>query len=201
MPSAEEINYGLNLAGIDGEAMRDALSRLMAAITSRPRDLLRSSAELAQDEMSVMLDVARASLGARQEPPVAPEAGDRRFEDRAWRENPFFRGLLESYLVGTRWWRRQLETADLPEPARRQARFALGILLDALAPTNLPGTNPSVMKEAVDTGGLSLVRGMVAMIRTSCATAASPDRSTLRPSSRGSTLLPRRAASFTETSS
>lgn len=165
MPSAEEIRYGLNLAGLDGAALGDPLWRLASAIASRPSDLLRSSGELALDQLSVLRDIARTALGVHEGPAVAPEPGDRRFEDRAWRENPFLSGLLQSYLVAAAWWRRQVEASNLPEPARRQARYALGIVLDALAPTNLPWTNPAVLKEALDTGGLSLARGLAHMFQ------------------------------------
>ena len=38
-------------------------------------------------------------------------------------------------------------------------RFALDNLLDALAPTNFPLTNPQVLKETIDSGGENLVTG------------------------------------------
>ena len=38
-------------------------------------------------------------------------------------------------------------------------------MLDALAPSNLPMANPAVVKEAIDTGGMSWVRGMTTMLQ------------------------------------
>jgi polyhydroxyalkanoate synthase len=43
--------------------------------------------------------------------------------------------------------------------AERRARLAAGNVLDALAPTNFPWSNPAVMKEIVNTGGANLVHG------------------------------------------
>jgi hypothetical protein len=43
--------------------------------------------------------------------------------------------------------------------AERQARFAAGNVLDALAPSNFPWSNPAVIKAVVDEGGANLVRG------------------------------------------
>ena len=40
-----------------------------------------------------------------------------------------------------------------------RARFMLDNLLDALAPTNFPLTNPQVLKETIDRGGANLVTG------------------------------------------
>ncbi len=163
MASPEEVGYGLSLAGIDPEVVAEGLSLLGAALARRPQALLESLSELAWEETEVALGCARALLGGQPESSAAPEPTDRRFAHRAWRENPFLRGLLGSYLVGAGWWQRQAEEAELAEPDRSRARFALGMLLDALAPSNLPWANPVVLEEAVDTGGLSLCRGLYSM--------------------------------------
>jgi polyhydroxyalkanoate synthase len=47
----------------------------------------------------------------------------------------------------------------------RQARLAAGNLIDALAPTNFPFTNPSVLKAVVDTGGGNFARGVRQFLR------------------------------------
>src|SRR5919204_657324 len=57
-----------------------------------------------------------------------------------------------------------LRAAGLPEQKERKARFALGLLLDAAAPTNQLWLHPSVVKEAIDTGGLSLARGFANLL-------------------------------------
>ena len=41
----------------------------------------------------------------------------------------------------------------------------MNLVADALAPSNLLLTNPSAMKRAIDTGGLSLVRGLQSFVR------------------------------------
>jgi polyhydroxyalkanoate synthase subunit PhaC len=90
---------------------------------------------------------------------VQPEPRDKRFSDRAWKENPFLRGTMTSYLATARWAERTLDRADVPERTKRKARFALRLLLDAASPSNALWLHPAVWKEAIDTGGLSLVRG------------------------------------------
>ena len=52
-----------------------------------------------------------------------------------------------------------IDDAQLDWRAERQARFAAGNVLDALAPIELPVANPAVVKAIVDEGGLNLVRG------------------------------------------
>jgi polyhydroxyalkanoate synthase len=159
MAATEDVTYGLGLAGVDPAALTAALAEAALSIASQPGVAARSLGELALEEGAVGLDVARTILGADGELQVAPERGDRRFADRAWTENPFLRGAAESYLVGSRWAERTLEEAALPEPKKRKARFVLRLLLDAAAPTNAIWFHPSVLKEAIDTGGLSIAKG------------------------------------------
>jgi polyhydroxyalkanoate synthase len=159
MAATEDVTYGLGLAGVDPAALTAALAEAALSIASQPGVAARSLGELALEEGAVGLDVARTILGADGELQVAPERGDRRFADRAWTENPFLRGAAESYLVASRWAERTLEEAALPEPKKRKARFVLRLLLDAAAPTNAIWFHPSVLKEAIDTGGLSIAKG------------------------------------------
>ena len=42
----------------------------------------------------------------------------------------------------------------------RRARFVVALLVDALSPTNSLGGNPAALRRLVDTGGMSLVRGL-----------------------------------------
>jgi polyhydroxyalkanoate synthase subunit PhaC len=157
--AAEDVTYGLGLAGVDPAALTGALAEAALSIASRPGVAARSLGELALEEGAVGVDVARTILGANGDLQVKPDRGDRRFTDRAWTENAFLRGAAESYLVASRWAERTLEEAALPEPKKRKARFVLRLLLDAAAPTNAIWFHPSVLKEAIDTGGLSIARG------------------------------------------
>ncbi len=161
MANLEELNYGINLTGHDPADLTKALTQLAAEILRDPARLIRAGAERAIAEAVLALEVSRVALGGKEEPSVSPDAGDRRFSDPAWRENPWLRGVLGSYLLWGRWWHQQLEASRLEGAARRKARFALNTILDAAAPTNLPWLNPSVLKQTIDSGGLSLVRGGV----------------------------------------
>jgi polyhydroxyalkanoate synthase len=154
--------YGLRLSAIDPASLTTALAKGVLELARRPRELAREAAALAVDEAGVALDAARAALGGDG----SDDAGDDpRFADRAWRENPFLRLTLGTYLAAARSARRLLDRADLPAETHRKARFLLDLWLDAAAPSNVPWLNPAVVKEAVDTGGLSLARGFSNFLR------------------------------------
>jgi polyhydroxyalkanoate synthase subunit PhaC len=159
MATLEELSYGLNLTGQDPAELTGALTRLAANVVRHPRRLTRAGGKRALSEAALALEVWRLALGGKEDPSVRPDPADRRFSDPAWRDNPMLRGVLGSYLLWCRWWLERLNDSELEEPWRRKAGFALNMLLDAAAPTNLPWLNPSVLKQALDTGGLSLVRG------------------------------------------
>ncbi len=159
MPPFEDLTYGLGLTGADPAALTSALAEAGLRVASKPGVLAQSLGELALDEGAVALRLARGLLGADGEPPLEPGPGDRRFADRAWSQNPFLRSAAESYLVASRWAERTVGVAGLSERKERKARFALRLLLDAAAPTNQLWLHPGVLKEAIDTGGLSVARG------------------------------------------
>jgi polyhydroxyalkanoate synthase len=155
----EDVSYGLGLAGLDPASLGRSLAAAGAGVARRPDALVRAGLGAAREETAVALDVARRLLGADGEPVVKPEPGDRRFSDPAWTGNPFLLGALETYLVSARWAQRLIDDAGLDPATERKARFAVGLLFDALAPSNVPWLNPTVVKRAIDTGGLSFARG------------------------------------------
>ena len=96
---------------------------------------------------------------ARGRSDVQPSRRDRRFADPAWQSNWLLRRLLQSHLVTSDAVDGLISDAELDWRHERQARFAAGNVLDALAPSNFPWSNPAVIKESVDQGGLNLARG------------------------------------------
>ena len=90
---------------------------------------------------------------------LSPARGDRRFRDVAWTENPFLRRLLQLYLAGGQTLDQLIDDADLEPRDSARVRFLLENIVEAIAPSNLPLVNPASAKAAIDTGGLSLVRG------------------------------------------
>ena len=103
-------------------------------------------------------ELVRVTLGSSE---VTPDAGDWRFKDRTWWENPFYRRWGQSYLAACEAVDQVISDMDANGERDRaeRARFVMGILTSAAAPTNtLPG-NPAALKKTLETGGSNLVRG------------------------------------------
>jgi polyhydroxyalkanoate synthase len=86
---------------------------------------------------------------------------DRRFADPAWREQPVFALLHQTYLLFAE---RIAEAVDevqgLDEKDRQQLRFATKSVLDAMSPSNFPLTNPVVLERTLETQGKNLATGL-----------------------------------------
>ncbi len=88
------------------------------------------------------------------------DASDKRFAEPEWRNNPILAGLVEDYRARTQAALQLVDSTRLPDATRRKARFAMQLMCDAFAPSNMPWLNPGVVKEATESGGMSLVRGL-----------------------------------------
>ncbi|HTU85277.1 MAG TPA: alpha/beta fold hydrolase [Solirubrobacteraceae bacterium] len=101
-------------------------------------------------------ELARTALGRSE---LTPAKGDRRFADPAWEGNWLLRRVLQSYLAVGETVDGLIADADVDWRAERRARLAAANVLDAVAPSNFAWSNPTVLKEIVNTGGGNLVRG------------------------------------------
>lgn len=126
-----------------------AAGRTVAGLARHPRRIARDGAAFGGE-------LARVAAGRSG---VRPAKGDRRFVDRAWQDNWLFRRVMQAYLATGETVDRLISDADLDWRTERQARFAAGNVLDAVAPTNFPWSNPAVLKQCIDQGGSNLVRG------------------------------------------
>jgi polyhydroxyalkanoate synthase subunit PhaC len=124
----------------------------LVGAVARPKALVSETVRLGRDLASI-------AVGTDAIDP----ATDRRFTDPAWTANPGYRRLGQSYLAWSSSLNRlvdryEADGADWHDVER--ARFAVNALTSAMAPTNsLPG-NPAALKRALDTGGLSVLRGL-----------------------------------------
>jgi polyhydroxyalkanoate synthase len=122
-----------------------------------PLRFAKAGLDLSTGQAAVAARAAQRAFGRGTRDPLAP--GDNRFADRTWQANPAFRTLAESYLSAVQWAQELVDTSRAPAVQREKARFALNMMLDAMAPTNVPWMNPAVLKETFETGGQNVIAG------------------------------------------
>jgi polyhydroxyalkanoate synthase len=133
----------------------------------RGEDILTSAGALAQQAMNQPTLVLEAQAGLVRDvaallsgnSELKPDPKDKRFQDAAWSENPFYKVYLGGYLAWTKSLDTFFEGAHFEGKTKEQARFVTQLIEDALAPSNTL-LNPTAMKRALDTGGKSVVDGL-----------------------------------------
>jgi len=136
-----------------------ALAVAAVGVARHPAPAESAGLRCAVDLTRTSLAAASRATGHSVAGPVPPDAADRRFSDPAWEDNAAFFALRQSYLVLSRLAEDLLAAAELDTATRAKAVFAVELLADALAPTNLLLTNPAALKRAFETGGQSVVAG------------------------------------------
>ena len=105
-----------------------------------------------------------ALASGRRETLAEPQPGDRRFAAKEWRDNPYYDYLKQSYLLAAQYVEQVVDAAELAPPAKDRARFAARQWIDAMCPANFPATNPAALREAMETRGESLARGLANLL-------------------------------------
>ena len=86
---------------------------------------------------------------------------DRRFSDPAWRKQPVFALIHQTYLLLAERIGESVDRLDGMSAAdREQLRFATRSVLDAMSPANFPLMNPEVLERTLETKGKNLLTGM-----------------------------------------
>ena len=120
------------------------------ALASRPRRVASRVGGLGAETL-------RITVGSST---VAPSKRDKRFTDPAWTENPLLRRLVQLYLASAATAEGLAQDVPMEWRDKERVRFAVANLVEGLSPSNNPLTSPVAWKAAIDTGGMSAVRGV-----------------------------------------
>jgi polyhydroxyalkanoate synthase len=114
-----------------------------------------------QQRLQQMASLWSGMLGVAA--PTASAAGspaDKRFSAEAWRTDPRFDYLRQSYLAYSDFMMRSMESAQIDKKTKSQMGFAMRQVIDAISPANFFATNPEAIQLALKTNGQSLTDGI-----------------------------------------
>jgi polyhydroxyalkanoate synthase len=141
--------------GISREDVFKGVNALLSAAVRQPFLVMKHAGSVGREVADVV--AGRSAIEVPQK--------DRRFADPAWQTNPLQKRLAQGWLTLGDAARGYVADLQLDALARTRVNLFVNLVVDAFAPSNLLLTNPSAMKRAIDTGGLSLVRGLQSFVR------------------------------------
>ncbi len=166
------------LVGIRRKELLATASTLLGRLVRQPRAVSRQYGKF----LGELLHVATGRSA------IAPAAGDRRFADPKWADSAAFRRLLQAYVALGKTLDACVDEAHLDPTNTDRARFVVSLLVDALAPTNFIVTNPAALKKAVDTRGVSVIRGLANLVEDLTSGTLLPKQVDARPFKVGGNL-------------
>jgi len=148
--AAQSTNALGPLIGVAREDFVSAVALLLRETASDPGRTFKHARSMSEDMVKIMTGKSE----------LKPHPKDKRFQDPAWQFNPFFRAGAQYYLAVQKGMRSWLEDLELDELERNRANFIANIILDGIAPTNTLAGNPMAQKQVINSGGLSLIKGL-----------------------------------------
>lgn len=149
--AANEATMALGpLAGLAREDFAGAIAMMLRQTASNPQSAFKAASGIMEDSVKIMTGQSD----------LAPDPKDKRFMDPAWNFNPFFKAGAQYYLAVQKGIKGWIEELELDALERDRANFISQMVIDAMAPTNTLIGNPTAQKRLVDSGGLSLIKGL-----------------------------------------
>ena len=137
-------------------------------IWKEPSKAIEAQSKYIQDALKLWQNTSQKLYGGTDtvDPVIEVEKGDKRFRDEEWDSNVIFNYIKQSYLLASRCMMETVDGVDdLDQKNKKKLQFFTKQIVDTLSPTNFPHTNPSVVREAIESKGENLMKGMQNFIR------------------------------------
>jgi polyhydroxyalkanoate synthase subunit PhaC len=136
--------------GLRWQDVLEQFQTIAEATAKHPQLVLAQQAKLAHEFIAILLGTSE----------LAPSPEDKRFQDADWTNNRFRKAYLQGYLAWARGLDEFVGNLGFDERTAQRARFAVSLVTDALAPSNMPWANPVALKRFAESRGISAVQGL-----------------------------------------
>jgi polyhydroxyalkanoate synthase len=147
-----------------GNEVTQGWMRVLASASAAAGALPWGNSSLQRTYFDKQARLWAALASGKREALIEPQPGDRRFGAKEWRESPYYDYLKQSYLLAAQYLEELVDSAELDPQAKERARFAARQWIDAMCPANFPATNPEALRQAVQSKGESLTRGLANLL-------------------------------------
>ncbi|WP_217995842.1 PHA/PHB synthase family protein [Kribbia dieselivorans] len=147
-------------AKYDPLGLLPATKQVLGRALKNPVALTAATTRFSTGVVQAGLAAAARAAGVETTAIVPDDPKDRRFGNRAWKDNAGYFAIQQMYALTCNLVDEVLAAGNNDDDVHdRKAAFGARLAVEGLSPTNFPLTNPDVLTRAIETGGLSLVRG------------------------------------------
>jgi polyhydroxyalkanoate synthase len=145
--------------GISPTAVSGAWADWLVHLARAPGKRTELAAQAWTQGLRWLLWLRHAATQQDAPPLILPTNGDTRFADPAWQAFPF-NAMAQAHLLTEAWWAEATRgVPGLDRAHADRAAFMLRQMVDVLAPSNLPWTNPAIAEHTIAEAGTNLLRG------------------------------------------
>lgn len=161
-PALADYSEKIQKSGLsDPMNLQEVISRCYEQAIKNPQNLIDLQTQYVANMMQLWQAAGKKLIGETVDDVIRPEAGDKRFRDPAWNENPAFDFIKQAYLLTAQTMRKSVsDTEGLDKHEKAKLDFFMRQLTDSFAPTNFPATNPEVLRATLTTHGQNILDGL-----------------------------------------
>jgi polyhydroxyalkanoate synthase len=157
---ADRKSHSPNLESPDQQFFAKAAAAYFAEMMSNPNRIIEAQVgywtQSLKNWSQVQQQIAAGNIAPASEPNT-----DKRFKNKNWEENVYFKLIKQQYLLSSQTIEAiTKDMSHLPDREREKVGFFAKQVVDMFSPTNFLATNPDALEKAIETNGQSLVDGL-----------------------------------------
>lgn len=136
----------------------DDASKIFEQAANQPAALLQLQSQWWEQQLKIWQN---AALMGNTESVITEDRSDKRFIDEAWKNDPFYSFIKQSYLLFSKSYIDTINSIDgIDEKTKERVAFFSRQAINALSPSNFIATNPELMKLTLERNGQNLIDGL-----------------------------------------
>ncbi|WP_135441636.1 class I poly(R)-hydroxyalkanoic acid synthase [Vibrio tasmaniensis] len=136
----------------------DDASKIFEQAANQPAVLLQLQSQWWEQQLQIWQN---AALMGNTESVILEDRSDKRFIDDAWKNDPFYSFIKQSYLLFSKSYIDTINSIEgIDEKTKERVAFFSRQAINALSPSNFIATNPELMKLTLERNGENLLDGL-----------------------------------------
>ncbi|MEZ9158667.1 class I poly(R)-hydroxyalkanoic acid synthase [Vibrio lentus] len=136
----------------------DDASKIFEQAANQPAVLLQLQSQWWEQQLQIWQN---AALMGNTESVITEDRGDKRFIDDAWKNDPFYSFIKQSYLLFSKSYIDTINSIEgIDEKTKERVAFFSRQAINAMSPSNFIATNPELMKLTLERNGENLLYGL-----------------------------------------